>query len=248
MDIYNTRSTNSNNMSNYGQDSDHEDMESHCSSCMNRRDNMYRNQPFNQFMDMNENQNSYNYPYQNQYNFPYMEQNRSLNNYANPFIPQFMPSSGSMNYNPRQEVSEPMNRSNLVPLYDYGPEPMVINIDKSTKQNNNFRTTIWTGEHLQVTLMSLDVGEDIGVEMHPNVDQFIRVEDGQGIAMMGKRKDRLGFQKRINQDFAVLIPAGTYHNIVNNGNRPLKIYSIYAPPQHPHGTVHDTKADAQATK
>lgn len=133
-------------------------------------------------------------------------------------------------------------------LKDYGPEPFVINIDQATKQNNTFRTALWTGNHLQLTLMSIRVGEDIGLENHPNLDQFIRIEQGQGLVKMGQSKDNLDFQRRVSGDYAIIIPAGTWHNIINTGNRPLKLYSIYAPPQHPKGTVHKTKADAMAAE
>jgi mannose-6-phosphate isomerase-like protein (cupin superfamily) len=127
---------------------------------------------------------------------------------------------------------------------DYGPQPFVFNIENSTKQNNTFRTALWTGEHLQLTLMSLKPGEDIGAEMHPNLDQFIKLEEGQGIVKMGDRKDNLTLQKRVNNEFAFIVPAGTWHNLVNTGNVPIKLFSIYAPPQHPPGTVHVTKADS----
>ena len=129
-------------------------------------------------------------------------------------------------------------------LKDYGPNPFVININVATKQNNTYRTALWTGNHLQVTLMSLNVGEDVGLEIHPNVDQFLRVEQGQGIVQMGNRRDNLSFQWRIFDDSAIMIPAGMWHNLINVGNVPLKLYSIYAPPNHPFGTVHNTKADA----
>ncbi|WP_261134377.1 cupin domain-containing protein [Bacillus sp. Marseille-Q3570] len=133
-------------------------------------------------------------------------------------------------------------------LKDYGPNPFVININEATKQNNTYRTAIWTGNHLQVTLMSLNIGEDIGLEVHPDVDQFLRVEQGQGIVQMGKRRDNLNFQRRIFDDSAIMIPAGMWHNVTNTGNVPLKLYSIYAPPNHPFGTVHRTKADAMAAE
>lgn len=131
---------------------------------------------------------------------------------------------------------------------DYGPEPFVVNIEEVTKQNNTFRSALWTGEHLQLTLMSIDVGEDIGLEIHPNLDQFVRIEEGQGVVRMGDRKDYLNFQERVRADFAFIIPAGKWHNLMNTGNTPLKLYSIYAPPQHPPGTVHVTKADAMAAE
>lgn len=131
-------------------------------------------------------------------------------------------------------------------MKDYGPNPLVININQAAKQNNTFRTAIWTGTHLQVTVMSLNVGGDIGEEMHPDVDQFLRVEQGQGIVRMGNTKDNLSFQRNIHDDSAIIIPAGTWHNVINTGNIPLKLYSIYAPPNHPFGTVHATKEAAEA--
>ncbi|SKC76673.1 Mannose-6-phosphate isomerase, cupin superfamily [Maledivibacter halophilus] len=136
----------------------------------------------------------------------------------------------------------------FIRLKDYGPKPFVINIEEATKQNNNFRTALWTGDHLQLTLMSIDVGEDIGLEIHPNLDQFLRIEEGEGIVKMGNRKDQLEFQRRVYDDFAIIIPAGTWHNLINTGDKPIKLYSIYAPPQHPYGTVHRTKADAEAAE
>jgi len=142
----------------------------------------------------------------------------------------------------------PCNNNDSIPMRDYGPEPLVVNIEKATVQNNNFRTALWTGRHMQLTLMSIKVGEDIGLENHPNLDQFIRIEQGQALVMMGNRKDNLYFQSRVFEDYAIIIPAGTWHNLVNIGNVPLKVYSIYAPPQHPRGTVHRTKAEAEAAE
>lgn len=129
---------------------------------------------------------------------------------------------------------------------DRGPEPFVINIDKATKQNDTFRTALWTGRYLQLTLMSIDVGEAIGLEMHPDIDQFIRIEQGHGLVKMGDSKNDLNFQRSFSDGYAVIIPAGKWHNLINTGNIPLKLYSIYAPPKHPKGTVHKTKADAMA--
>jgi mannose-6-phosphate isomerase-like protein (cupin superfamily) len=142
----------------------------------------------------------------------------------------------------------PSNGEGSVLLKDYGPNPFVVNINEATKQNNTYRTALWTGTHLQVTVMSLNAGEDIGLEMHPDVDQFLRIEQGQGIVQMGKTKDNLTFQRNVLDDSAIMIPAGTWHNLTNTGNIPLKLYSIYAPPNHPFGTVHVTKADAEAAE
>jgi len=148
----------------------------------------------------------------------------------------------------RRSRSEKINTSKNIALKDYGAKPFVINIDEATLQNNAFRTALWTGDHLQLTLMSIDVDDDIGLEMHSNLDQFIRIEEGKGLVQMGEKKDNLNYQRRISKDYAIIIPAGTWHNLINTGNKPLKLYSIYAPPQHPRGTVHRTKADAIAAE
>lgn len=135
-----------------------------------------------------------------------------------------------------------------ISLRDYGKNPFVVNINEATKQNETFRTALWTGDHFQLTLMSIGVGEDIGLEMHPHVDQFLRIEQGQGIVRMGKEKNNLNFERKVQDEFAIIIPAGTWHNLTNTGNVPLKLYSIYAPPNHPFGTVHVTKTDAIAAE
>lgn len=127
---------------------------------------------------------------------------------------------------------------------DFGAEPFVVNIEDATKENNTFRTALWTGKHLQVTLMSIPVGDSIGLEVHPDTDQFIRIEDGLGLVQMGEEENNVTYQRRVGEDYAVLVPAGKWHNIINIGNVPLKLYSIYAPPHHPYGTVEMTKSDA----
>lgn len=141
----------------------------------------------------------------------------------------------------------PNNNSNI-PLRDYGPDPLVVNIEKAADQNSNFRTSLWTGRHLQLTLMSIRAGEEIGIENHPTHDQFIRIEEGQGLVLMGNRKDKLHFQSRVSDDYAIVIPAGIWHNLINIGSKPLKLYSIYAPPAHSKGTIHRTKAEAEAAE
>ena len=133
----------------------------------------------------------------------------------------------------------------LIPLTDYGPWPLVINIEEATKKNNTFRTALWTGQYLQLTLMSIHVGDDVGLEVHADHDQFIRVEDGQGIVLVGDRPEHMDFQAQVFDGYAVFIPAGKWHNLINTGHVPLKLYSIYAPPEHPRGTVHRTKQDAE---
>ena len=130
-------------------------------------------------------------------------------------------------------------------IRDYGGEPFVFNINHATNMNENFRTVLWTGQNMQLTLMSIPVHGDIGAEMHTDVDQFIRVEKGRAAVYMGCCENNLKEQVCVDGNYAILIPAGTWHNIVNIGNIPLKLYSLYAPPKHQFGTVHQTKADSE---
>ncbi|PAB56203.1 cupin [Anaeromicrobium sediminis] len=149
-------------------------------------------------------------------------------------------------------INSPMYNSDcsqqFTKLKDYGPKPFVVNIEEATKRNDTFRTALWTGDNLQVTLMSIGVGEDIGLEVHPTGDQFIRIEEGEGLVQMGDSKYKLNFQEKVYDDYAIIIPAGKWHNVINTGDTPLKLYAIYAPPEHPRGTVHETKADAEAAE
>ena len=135
------------------------------------------------------------------------------------------------------------NRRNPNYIRDYGPEPIVVNIENITKQNDTFRTALWTGHNLQLTLMNINPCESIGLEIHPDVDQFIRIEQGSGFIQMGNTKNNLNFQQKVFDNYAFIIPAGKWHNLTNIGNIPLKLYSIYAPPNHPKGTIHYTKSD-----
>ncbi|WP_423227586.1 cupin domain-containing protein [Paenibacillus filicis] len=130
---------------------------------------------------------------------------------------------------------------------DHGKEPYVVNIEQAARQNNTYRSALWTGEHFQVTVMSIPVGSDIGLEIHPHTDQFIRIEEGQGLVQMGNSRDKLDFQATAYENDAIMIPAGKWHNVTNSGNKPLKVSVIYAPPEHPFGTVHTTKAEAMAS-
>lgn len=129
---------------------------------------------------------------------------------------------------------------------DCGPNPTVVDISRAAGGNPHFRTALWTGRHLQVTLMSIPVGGEIGLEMHGNTDQFLRIDQGTGIVRFGKNQCDVKDVQRVGCQDAVIIPAGTWHNIVNCGNVPLKLYSVYAPPHHPFGTVNKTKEDAEA--
>lgn len=122
------------------------------------------------------------------------------------------------------------------------------NIEASTVGNETFRTVVYTSRSLQLTVMSLQPGEDIGAEVHHSLDQFIRVERGTAEVVMGRSGDDLSTTHDLTDDWAVIIPAGTWHNVINRGETSLKLYSIYAPPEHPDGTVHQTKSDADAAE
>ncbi|MFO7782118.1 MAG: cupin domain-containing protein [Spirochaetia bacterium] len=123
---------------------------------------------------------------------------------------------------------------------DHLKKPYVVNIEELTTQNQNFRTAEWTGAYLQMTTMSIAVGGEVGFEIHEGTDQFLRIEAGKARVVMGKDKDNLDFEQEAEDDDAIFVPSDYWHNIHNIGNEPLKLYSIYAPPHHPVGTVHET--------
>lgn len=147
------------------------------------------------------------------------------------------------NYNTNYSRSSDVNENEENSREDYGSEPFVVDIEDATKDNNTFRLTLWTGEHLQVTLMSIPVGDSIGLEIHNDTDQFLVIQEGLGLIQMGDEQNNVTYQRRVGEDYAILIPAGKWHNLVNIGNVPLKLYSIYAPPHHPHGTTQVNKND-----
>ena len=117
----------------------------------------------------------------------------------------------------------------------------VGNIEEITEANENFRQVVFTGQHQQLVVMCLQPGEDIGLEVHNTTDQFFRVESGRGkVVMNGEETEFYG-------GFAIVVPAGTEHNIINlSQSEKLKLYTIYSPPNHPAGTIHQTKAEAMA--
>lgn len=118
----------------------------------------------------------------------------------------------------------------------------VTNIEKATKENNNFRKVLYTAENSQLVLMSLKAGEEIGEEVHTDVDQFFRVDAGEGKCVID------GNEYMIKDGFAVVVPAGAKHNVINTGQNDLKLYTIYSPPEHKDGVIHSTKAEALADK
>ncbi len=111
------------------------------------------------------------------------------------------------------------------------------NIEKETKENDNFRRVLYTAKNSQLVVMSIQPGDEIGEEIH-DLDQFIRIEDGKGKAVLND------VEEEVEDDYAVIIPAGVKHNVVNTGDKPLKLYSIYSPPEHRDGVIHKTREDA----
>ena len=117
-------------------------------------------------------------------------------------------------------------------------------IEKTTLENNYFRQVLFTGKYAQLVVMCLQPGEEIGNEVHPNVDQFFRIEQGKARFVFNGEEEHL-----VGDGEAVVVPAGTYHNVINISIAvPLRLYTIYTPPQHPDGTVHKTKAEAEAAE
>ncbi len=115
----------------------------------------------------------------------------------------------------------------------------VEDIKKLAKENNNFRKVLHTGRHSQIVAMSIPVGGDIGMETHENVDQILYFVEGKGDAVLN------GEKRAVVEHDIVFVPAGTEHNFVNTGDKALKLFTVYSPPQHPDGTIHQTKAEAE---
>jgi len=124
----------------------------------------------------------------------------------------------------------------------------VADIEAATLANRNFRTVLYTGEHTQLTVMHLRAGEEIGWESHGHLDQFLRIEQGTGRLDVGPSGESVVEQHEVGDDWAIIIPAGVWHNVVNTGDGDLHLYSLYSPPEHPPGTIHATKADADAAE
>jgi mannose-6-phosphate isomerase-like protein (cupin superfamily) len=121
-------------------------------------------------------------------------------------------------------------------------------VTKITLDNTNFRTVVFTGGHTQLTLMNLAPGEEIGWEAHDHLDQFLRLEQGTARVELGKTEDGVDETHEVEDDWAFIVPAGVWHNVVNIGEDAVKLYSLYSPPEHPDGTVHVTKAEADAAE
>jgi mannose-6-phosphate isomerase-like protein (cupin superfamily) len=121
-------------------------------------------------------------------------------------------------------------------------------INKVTLDNTNFRTVAFTGDHTQLTLMRLRPGEEIGWERHGPLDQFLRLEQGSARVELGRTEDAVAETHEVEDDWAFIVPAGVWHNVVNIGTDDVKLYSLYSPPEHPDGAIHRTKADAEAAE
>lgn len=127
---------------------------------------------------------------------------------------------------------------------DIGPERHSFDLEKATLDNANYRAVAWSGKYLQLTLMSIPVGQDVGLEAHPETDQFLRLDAGRGRVQMGPTKTQLDFDKEVEDGWAILVPAGTWHNVTNIGDKPLQMYTVYAPVHHAPGRIHPTAEDA----
>ncbi len=152
----------------------------------------------------------------------------------------------SCNQSPSSEVEDksPENKVIFHQSEDMGKQPWVFDIEESTIDNDNYRKAAWTGEYIQLVYMSLGVGEVIDLELHEDHDQFIRIEMGKARVLMGKTKENLDFDEEVSDDWAILIPAGYWHEVRNIGDSELKLYTIYGPPEHPKGTVNRTYEEA----
>ncbi len=127
---------------------------------------------------------------------------------------------------------------------DKGKEPWVMDIEASTIGNPHYRSARWTGESMQMVLMSLKPGEIIDLEIHDETDQFLRIEQGEAQVLMGRDKDDLSYEKTVSDDWAIFVPAGYYHQLINTGSTDLKLYTIYAPAEHPKGVLNKTYEEA----
>jgi len=124
----------------------------------------------------------------------------------------------------------------------------VGNVEQQTLENANFRTVLFTGGKVQLTVMSLAPGEEIGVEMHDHLDQFLRIEQGTAKVTFGRSAEVVDEEHDVADDWAVIVPGGVWHNVINTGPEDLKLYSLYSPPEHPAGALHRTKAEADAAE
>ena len=151
-----------------------------------------------------------------------------------------------------REVSSPfwqpgqdMGQNAVMDITDNGPNPNAFDIESAATENTAYRRVAWPGKHLQVTLMSIEPGGAIGLEVHHGTDQFLRIDAGKGRAKMGPSKDDLSFQQDVEDGWSIQVPAGTWHDVENTGDEPLRLYAIYAPTHHAQGIVQKAPEDAE---
>lgn len=130
-------------------------------------------------------------------------------------------------------------------IIDNGPRPNAFDIENATVENTTYRTVAWTGRYLQVTLMSIPVGSSIGLEVHPETDQFLRLDAGTGKCVMGPARDQLTFEQEVSDGWSIQVPAGSWHDVINTGDEPMQLYAVYAPSHHASGRVQTTSEDAE---
>ena len=145
-----------------------------------------------------------------------------------------------------QQEATTEQKEHHMAIKDIGPEPQSFDLEQETVENPNYRAVAWSGKYLQLTLMSIPQGGDVGLEAHPETDQFLRLDAGRGRVQMGPSRDNLEFDREVSDGSCILVPAGTWHNVTNIGDEPMQLYAIYAPAHHKPGKIHATAADAAA--
>lgn len=147
------------------------------------------------------------------------------------------------NYNKFHMASNISNNIDYAGVRDYSNEFFSADLNKIVINNENFRTALWTGNNLQLTLMCINPKESIGTEIHQNVDQFFMVTSGNGMILMGNNQSMSEYKSKLDSGTVAIVPAGKWHNVINIGETPLKLFSIYAPPQHKKETIHKRKVE-----
>ena len=130
-------------------------------------------------------------------------------------------------------------------IKDIGPQPQSFDLERATLENDNYRAVAWSGKYLQLTLMSIPPGDDIGLEAHPETDQFLRLDAGRGRVQMGPHENQLDFDQEVEDGGAIRVPAGTWHNVTNIGDEPIRLNTVYAPVHHAAGALQATADDAE---
>ena len=136
-------------------------------------------------------------------------------------------------------------KDSLYKNYDRGNSPSVVRLDEISRTNENYRNVLWTGEGIQLTVMSLGAGEETGLECYANTDRFIKITDGEGEISMGGASDKPYLNEPVSAGYAVIVPRGTSHTLKNTGRTPMKLYALSAPKMYPYGTVQQNKPDKQ---